>query len=145
MRLLGSKRPRAIRRATSGAKERRGMTLIDVTVSMVLLAGVALGMGAFVSQHSRTARAGSTRTVAVELASERLEEVRRATRYDSLETKYGVTEPGVAGHAGYRRATTIRRVGGGTSDPMDYKLITVTVTPPNGGRAVKKTTALSAF
>ena len=129
----------------AGARQRRGMTLVDVTVSMVLLAGVALGMGAFVSQYSRTATAGSSRTVAVELATERLQEVRRAARYDSLEAKYGGAESSISGHAGFTRVTAIKRVGGGNGDAVDYKLVTVTVTPPGGGRPVKKTTAISTF
>jgi type II secretory pathway pseudopilin PulG len=139
----GRRRQRPKRAPISG--QRRGMTLIDVTVSMVLLAGVALGMGAFVSQYSRTATSGSSRNVAVDLATERLEEVRRATRYDSLETRYAGSESSIPGYSGFTRSTVIRRMGGGPSDALDYKLVTVTVIPPGNTRPVKKTTAISTF
>jgi hypothetical protein len=36
-------------------------------------------------------------------------------------------------------------MGGGSGDPVDYKLVTVIVNPPANGRAVKKTTAIGTF
>lgn len=121
------------------------MTLIEVTISMVLLAGVALGMGAFVSQYSRATSRGNSRAIAVDLATERIEEIRRATRYDSLEAKYALPEGTIPGYPGFSRQTAIKQVGGATSDPVDYKVITVTVIPPAGGSPVRKSTAISTF
>jgi prepilin-type N-terminal cleavage/methylation domain-containing protein len=129
----------------SSVRARRGMTLIEVMVSLVLLAGVALGMAGFVAGFARSSRGSDARLTASDLASERLEEVKRATAYDSIESKYAKTENSIAGHAGFVRTTAIARVGGAPTDSVDYKIITVTVTGPGLDAPVRKSSGISAF
>jgi prepilin-type N-terminal cleavage/methylation domain-containing protein len=126
-------------------RARRGMTLVEVMVSLVLLAGVALGMAGFVAGFARSARGSDARLTASGLASERLDEVKRATVYDSIETLYAKTENTIAGHTGFSRTTAVARVGGAPSDSMDYKVITVTVSGPGLDRPVSKSSGVSAF
>lgn len=140
---------RACRRAGAVAgrprRGRAGMTLVEVLVSLTLLAGVALGMETFLFRFSRSAATRGAKDVATELAEQRLADVQRATSYNGLETTYAGTESAVAGYSGYRRVTAIAHVGGGSTDPADYKIVTVTVTAPDTTVRSTRTTALAAF
>ena len=126
-------------------RSRRGMTLVEVMVSLVLLAGVALGMAGFVAGFARSSRGSDARLTASVLASERLDEVKRATVYDSVEALYAKTEHTIAGHTGFSRTTAVARIGGAPTDSMDYKVITVTVSGPGLDRPVRKSSGMSAF
>jgi hypothetical protein len=79
----------------------------------------------------------------VELASDRLETIKSATDYSSLETTYATTEPTVAGFPGYSRQTIMQRVGGGPADLVDYKIVTVVVSSPALKLPVRKTTIIT--
>jgi hypothetical protein len=45
----------------------------------------------------------------------------------------------------YHLQTQVVRIGGATTDSVDYKLVTVTVTHPAMRKIVTKTTAVAAF
>ena len=124
---------------------RRGMTLVEVMVSLVLLAGVALGMAGFVAAFAGSSRGTDARLTASDLAAERLDEVKRASVYDSIEAAYAKTETSIPGHAGFTRITAVTRVGGSVSDSLDYKIVTVTVSGPGLDVPLKKSTGISAF
>jgi prepilin-type N-terminal cleavage/methylation domain-containing protein len=129
----------------SRARARHGMTLIEVMVSLVLLAGVALGMAGFVAGFARSSRGSDARLTASDLAAERIDDVKRAAVYDSIEAVYAKTESTIPGYAGFTRSTAVARVGGATSDSVDYKIVTVTVSGPGLDAPVKKSTGVSAF
>lgn len=143
----GSARASARRRGRHGSPRRRraGMTLVEVLVSLTLLAGVALGMESFLFRFSHGAATRDAKDVATELAEQRLQDVQRATNYGSLETAFGGTEASVAGHPGFQRVTAVKHVGGGSADPSDYKIVTVTVTAPDTTVHATKTTAIAVF
>jgi prepilin-type N-terminal cleavage/methylation domain-containing protein len=128
----------------SAMRPRRGMTLVEVMVSLVLLAGVALGMAGFVAGFARSSRGSDARLTASDLAAERLDDVKRAAVYDSIEAVYAKTESTIPGHAGFTRTTVVGRVGG-AADSLDYKIVTVTVSGPGLDTPVKKSTGISAF
>jgi len=123
---------------------RPGMTLVEVMVSLVLLAGVALSMAAFVAGFARTSRGSDARLTASDLATERLDEVRRAPVYDSIEAMYSGTENTIVNRPGFARVTAVARVGG-PADSLDYKVVTVTVTGAGLTSPVKTSTGISAF
>ncbi len=125
---------------------RRGMTLIEVVVSLVILGGALLGMGVFVSRFSRTLTDATIRTTADQLAADRLEEVKSATRYASIDSLFaGKVEADPQGHVGFRRQTLVKHVGGTLEDTEDYRIITVLVSAPALPNAVSKTTIISVF
>jgi prepilin-type N-terminal cleavage/methylation domain-containing protein len=123
---------------------RAGMTLVEVIVSIVILAGSALGLAAFVADFSRTVNIVRERERAGQAAVARLEEVKAGSPYDSLRVRYESTELAVPGYPGLRRETLVARVGG-PGDEVDYVIVTVDVTSAQLATPVRKTTVISRF
>jgi prepilin-type N-terminal cleavage/methylation domain-containing protein len=127
------------------ARARRGMTLVEVMIALVLMTSVMLGMGAFMAKYGHAVGTSSAKASARELVAERLEYVKGATQYPSIETTYGGVETSIAGYPGFTRRTLVMRVGGKPSDKFDHKVITVIVNGPGLDKPVKKTSVISAF
>jgi hypothetical protein len=62
-----------------------------------------------------------------------------------MDSIYVATEPNASGFTGYTRQTWIRRVGGGSADSIDYKLVTVEVRHVRLKEPLRKTTAIAPF
>ena len=123
---------------------RRGMTLVEIIVAMVLLTGVVLVLGGFTAKFAQANSQVHLLIAANEIAAQRLDAVRQQPTYgavdllkDSSTINYDFQN--------YIRQTVVRRVGGGTTDSVDYKLITVTVKAPGMRKIVSKSTAVAAF
>jgi Tfp pilus assembly protein PilV len=122
-----------------------GVSLIEIMIAMVILTTVLLGMGRYMVDFSRAVRKSESRTVAINLASQRLSEVRASPNYSGLETAYQATESSITGFPGYTRATVIVRTGGPRPTyTNDYKTVTVTVTGPGLTLPIKKTIIVAA-
>ena len=118
----------------------RGLSLIEIMIAMVILTVVLLGMGRYMVDFSRTVRKSESRTVAVNLAAQRLSEIRASPNYSGLETNFATTETSIAGFLGYTRSTTITRFGGPRPTfTNDYKVATVAVTGPGLTAPIRKT------
>jgi prepilin-type N-terminal cleavage/methylation domain-containing protein len=129
----------------TGARGRRGVTLVEVIIAMVILTVVLLGMGSFAWRFTRTVQNSDARTVAVNLADQRLSEIRSSPNYTGLETNYNGTEATIAGFAGYTRVTTITHVGGARPTyTNDYKYVTVVVTAPGVTNPIRKTIVVAS-
>ena len=126
------------------APRRAGMTLVEVIVALVILAGAMLALARFIGTFSRTVNDSSVKSEAVQLAAQRLEMVKALPRYSDLDSVAG-TERTVAGHPGFTRETLTRRVGGAARDDEDYKIVTVIVSAPALRTPVKRTTVISEF
>ena len=123
----------------------RGVTLIEVIIAMLILTVVLLGMASFAVNFTRTVGTSDSRTIAVNLASQRLSEIRSAPNYSALEATYIATEGSIAGFTGYSRVTQIIRTGGPRPTyTNDYKTVTVTVTAPGIPLPIKKTVVVAA-
>ncbi|MHB1073688.1 MAG: type IV pilus modification PilV family protein [Gemmatimonadaceae bacterium] len=124
---------------------RRGFTLVEVIVAIAVL---TVGLMALMGMTVRFATAGARSRqmlAATDLAVNRLEVARNAATYAGLDA-LAADETNPDGVRGYRRTTTVRRVGGqATSDSMDYKVITVTVRPLALRDSVRKTLAIPSF
>jgi prepilin-type N-terminal cleavage/methylation domain-containing protein len=131
-------------RATESTGAERGMTLIEIMIALGILAIVVLGMGQFAFNFSRAERQAEARTIAVNLADQRLSEVRSSPNYSSIDSIYGVAEATISGFTGYSRSTTIVHTGGPRPLTNDYKTITVTVSAPTLASPVKKTIVVAA-
>lgn len=124
---------------------RSGMTLIEVIVSIVLLTGALLSMGAFIARYANVSGTMQRRIEANELVADRLEEVKGALSYNTIEANYAKTEATLTGHPGLKRQTLVTRTGGAAPSLYDYKTVTVIVTGPGLKTPSKKTTVISVF
>jgi prepilin-type N-terminal cleavage/methylation domain-containing protein len=124
---------------------RTGMTLIEVIVSIMLLGGALLSMGAFIARYANVSGTVSRRIEANELVADRLEEVKGALKYSAIEASFATTEPSIAGHPGLTRQTIVTRTGGAAPSLYDYKTVTVIVNGPGLKTPSKKTTVISVF
>jgi Tfp pilus assembly protein PilV len=121
------------------------MTLIEVMIALVMLSTVLLGMAVFMAQYGRAVGTSSANATARELVAERLEYVKGAVQYPTIEVTYGGLEASIPGYPGFTRETLVRRVGGEPNDTYDHKVITVIVNGPGLLEPVKKTSVISAF
>jgi prepilin-type N-terminal cleavage/methylation domain-containing protein len=124
---------------------RRGFTLVEVMVALVMLTIVALGLGRFVGSFLRSTSDSNVRIVATSVANERLELIRADPRYTRLRTLYGAATPGAdtLGFPGFptmRRRTVIIRDTTSTAR-RDLTTITVRVTHPSMRDTVSLTIA----
>jgi prepilin-type N-terminal cleavage/methylation domain-containing protein len=129
----------------SRKRPRRGMTLIEVMIAVVILTTAVLGMGKFMTSFVHNVSTDNLNAVASQLVASRLEEVKGATNYNTLETVFAKSESSLPPYTGFTRSTLIKHIGGGPADLYDYKTVTVIVTLPGGTQQVKKTTIISAF
>jgi Tfp pilus assembly protein PilV len=121
------------------------MTLIEIIIALTILAVVILGMGQFAFNFSRTERRSEARTIAVNLADQRLSEIRSSPNYSGMEAAFAGTETTIAGFTGYQRATTIVHTGGPRPTfTNDYKTVTVSVTAPGLATPVTKTIVVAS-
>ena len=123
-------------------RARRGMSLIEVMIALVILTGALLRMGRFIGSFAHTSTDGFMLSEAADLCLDRIETIKAYGVYSTLETKYNGTESSIAGYPGFKRVTQVLRTVNSTTD---YKAITVTVTNPAMTGSVKKTTIISAF
>jgi prepilin-type N-terminal cleavage/methylation domain-containing protein len=123
----------------------RGVTLIEVMVSVVILSVVLLAMGRYLVDFSKAVRRSETRTIAINLASQRLSEIRASPNYSGLEATYAVAETSIPGFPRYTRTTAIARTGGPRPTYVnDFKTVTVVVNSPGLTTPVTKTIVVAA-
>lgn len=127
---------------TTYRRPRRGMTLIEVMVSLVLLVGVLLGMGTYTVRFMRGTSDSANLSTASDLVVDRLEQIKGFRTYSTLEANFVAIESPVSGFPGFVRETQITRTNTST---QDYKVVTVTVTNPILPHSVKKSTVIAAF
>ena len=134
--------PAAQSRPASGP---RGVTLIEVMIAVVILSVVLLGMGRYLVDFSRAVRRSEARTIAINLAAQRISEIRASPNYSGLETNYALAESSIPGFTGFTRATTIAHVGGARPTyTNDYKTVTVVVNSTGLTTPVTKTIVVAA-
>ena len=123
----------------------RGLTLVEIVIALTILAVVVLGMGQFAFNFSRSERLAEARTIAVNLADQRLSEVRSSPNYSGIDSTYGVNEGAVTGFPGFSRQTRIVHTGGPRPTfTNDYKTVTVTVMGPPLSAPIMKTIVVAA-
>jgi type II secretory pathway pseudopilin PulG len=123
---------------------RKGMTLVEVIVAMMLLVGVVLVLGGFSAKFAQASNQAHLIVLANEIASTRLDAVRQQPNYAALDTLIR-TDSVRADVSWYGVRTQMVRIGGAVLDTLDYKMFTVTVTHPAMKKVVTKTTAIAAF
>ena len=127
------------------AEARAGLTLVEVIVAVTILGSATLAMGAFLTRFAASVSAARTRDTAAQIAVERIEEVKGAATYDTIPILYPEAGAAVSGYPDFTRTTRIRRIGGGTGDLVDYRVITVEVTSPQLRTRLRRSTVIAAF
>lgn len=136
------------------ARPRDGVTLVEVIVAITILTGATLVMGGFMAQFARTVGQTQARASASQLVTERLEFARAAGAYSDIDTLVRTEGPPVLTRRtasvvdtfpAYSRQTWVTRVGGGSTDTLDYRVVTVEVRAPGLATPVRKTTIVSAY
>ena len=120
---------------------RRGMTILEVLMALVILTGALLGMGKFITNFAHTSSTGAIASTAADLVQDRLEYVKTTAPYSALAT-YATIESAIPGHPGFTRETDVVRT---NMAQTDYTTVTVTVTHASLTNPVSKTTIIGAF
>ncbi len=131
--------------ARRARRPRRGLSLVEVIVALVILSGVLLGLGMFSVRLAQSTSTSRIRVTATQLASDRIETVLGAPRYTAIESLYVATESNIAGYPQYTRQTWVHHVGGAVTDTIDYKIVTVQVTHRQVTGSVRKTITIAPF
>ncbi len=118
--------------------------MVEVIVASVILGAALLAMAGFTIRYQQVDSSARMVSKAQQAANERLERVRTAQPYLSLDTM-ATTESSIAGYPGYTRTTVVTRIGGAAADTVDYRIVTVRVTTPGVARIVSKTSTVGAF
>lgn len=124
-------------------EDRRGFTLLEVLMALVILGFVILG-----AQATLTGRMVSdvgvqeVRSRATQLAMDRLHLIQADPAYGTLATRYSGTETDLAGAPGFTRTTrfSVTPLAGG----QEYRTVTVTVTAPRLARPVARTVVIAS-
>ncbi len=128
-----------------GAGPRRGFTLVEVIVSLVLLAVIVLTLQGAAVRLLHQSGTDTRTTTALQLVEDRFALIEADPGYATLETKYNGSEPDVGGNAGLTRSTSIvqtrTRVG---SKYVDYKRVTVTVSGSGLSAPISRTVTVGA-
>ncbi len=133
---------RSVRRAA-----RRGMTLVEVILAIVILSGAMLGLGNF-TRKFQSANSGSTsKTLASDLAAQRIAEVQSYRSYGTLVSAFhGATQAYVTGvYAGFTRNTYAVRCTSCPTATTDYITVTVSVSGNDLTSPITKTIVIAAF
>lgn len=123
---------------------RRGMTIIETLVAVTILATALIGLGDFMGNFAHVTKVSSLQQRALDLAADRIDSVKHCDAYAAIDTM-AVTELVAADSSVYTRQTIVDHVGGGPSDSVDYRVVTVAVTMPTVPAPVRKTTIIAAF
>ncbi len=127
---------------------RRGMTLIEVILAVVILSGAMLGLSKFISTFQHTTSDSTMQYLASDLATQRVEEIKAFTSYGTLVSTYnGVVETFVGNpvYNGFTRTTTVLRCSGCPNNVNDYITVTVTITGNTLTAPKTKSTIIAAF
>jgi prepilin-type N-terminal cleavage/methylation domain-containing protein len=131
-------------RTSHRGRPRAGLTLVEVILSLVILAASLAWMTQFVALFTHTTKSTSSQMRALDLISNRIDTVRQAPAYTAIDTMVA-TQTIALDSTTYTRNTMVLHVGGGYTDTVDYKIVTVQVTQPSLAQPVRKTTFIASF
>ena len=119
-----------------------GFTLLEVLIAMVILGITLLGVQAAMTDRLvQDVGLQDRRTIALQLAVDRLQAVQMDPVYSALEARYAGTENAIPNFPRYVRTTSIVRTVNGSSD---FKTVTVTVTRPGLPQPVSRSVTVAA-
>jgi prepilin-type N-terminal cleavage/methylation domain-containing protein len=127
---------------------RRGMTLIEVMIAIVILSGAMLGLAKFGGKFEHTTATAADMSLASDLSVARIEQIKAYRVYTSLVATYNnVTEtyPTDPVYKGFTRVTRVTRCTGCPTANNDYITVTATVSGRSLVAPIAKTTIIALF
>jgi prepilin-type N-terminal cleavage/methylation domain-containing protein len=125
---------------------RRGFTLVELVLAIVLLTIVLTTIARYTGQYLHTVAVSTARITAAEVARERIGLVDIDPSYTTLGAVWGTGgQANLTGFPGFprmTRVTTVRQVTG-LVPPRDYTIVTVRVTEPTMGPPIDVTTVVA--
>lgn len=121
---------------------RRGFTLVEMMLAVVLLGIVLASIARYTSQYLHAVATSTTRTAAAEIARERIGLIDMDPSYTTLTAVWAGTELGFPGYPNMIRETNVQRITG-VAPPRDYTILTVRVTEPTMGTPIDVTTVVA--
>jgi Tfp pilus assembly protein PilV len=123
------------------------MTLVEVILAIVILSGTMLGLGNFARKFQNSNTGSTTKTLASDLAMQRIADVTTYRPYSTIVSNYnGTSESYTTGlYKGLTRTTTATRCASCPTATDDYVTVTVSVTGNDLTAAVTKTVIIAAF
>ena len=126
-------------------RPRAGFTLTEVLVSLVLLGVVFGSLAGVAGRYAHNVATTGVRSAAIQMASDRIEQVRMHPRYGEIDLLFSGTEFDVRGIDGAVRETRVaRQVDSLSSGVVDYTVVTVEVSRPGLLHPVARTTIVGA-
>ena len=138
--------PTTSRAAARGS--RRGMTLIEVMIAIVILSGAMLGLAKFGGQIEHTTATAGDMSLASDLAVARIEQIKTFRVYATIVSTYNnITETYTSDpvYKGFTRLTNATRCAGCPTASNDYITVTVTVSGRSLVAPISKTTIIAVF
>jgi hypothetical protein len=123
--------------------DKRGFTIIEMTVVVFILTTAILGIGASATFMIQAAGTAGVKSEALQSVEGRISQIVMDPRYGDLESLYEGSETGLPGLEGFDRVTTITHVETDTEGQAgrvtDYKIVMVSVSGPGLAEAMSRT------
>ncbi len=124
-------------------RARDGFTMIELLVALVVLGVAVVGLSTATGGYTRLVTTIDRKTVAVQVAKDRLDEIRTDPDYSGLVNRYAETGTELDDPPGFSRTTVLRRqVEDTQTGTIDYTRITVTVNGPGLTEPVARTISI---
>ena len=124
-------------------RNRKGFTLVEVMMALVILAVVIVGMASATGQFIRQVARSDIEVAAIQMADDRIQTVLMDPNYAAIDTAYAGSETNFPGLNGLTRVTQITRVGG-SGQSQDHKRIVVIVNGPGLASPIKRSATVAA-
>lgn len=122
-------------------KPRAGFTLTEVILSMAILLVVIVSLITMTARTVHVTATSDREQAAIQMASDRTDEIRSSPNYAALDTAFAKTETNVPSYPGFTRRTTVTRT---TTLGQDFKKFTVTVTGTGLLTPITRTVSVAA-
>lgn len=120
---------------------RKGFTLTEVVISLTILLVVIVSLTTLTAKTVHVTATSDREQAAIQLVTDRTDQVRGDPNYAALSTTYAGTETTFPTLPGFTRVTTVSKV---TTSGNDYTKITVTVTGPGLSAPIARTVVVAA-
>lgn len=130
----------------SRRRPRGGFTLAEIIVALTILVVCLIGFADVSRRFIRSNTSVATRTVASDLATSRIEQIKGSRNYTTLVSTFNgqvETWTGTSPYSGFTRTTYVARTGPNANN--DFSTVTVVVSGRQLTPSVRRTTSIAAF
>ncbi len=123
----------------------KGFTMVEMIISLVILAVAVLGLSSTTARLARVAVTAENNALALQVVEDRISRVRLHPVYQQLDSIFSESAVEVPGLPDYTRSTNLTRIilpGERDGKYVDYTQITVTVNGPGLTEPISRTVAL---